>query len=216
MEAYVWPWEQYSLWSSLFAHHCILVRCKKNSLIHRDWSNPRVLSVLSLCVVTQYFYTTDNRERETTVVNFSSFPSICQFRQQFAGTHLYTSTVRKDQIELGTSHWKSQVQQKENSSLTHWNIYLHMAQSAEPKKKHYFTCSSSVRGWNARGRTGLDLQMDSNITSSSGILTSSLNSASISSLPYRYSASLNLGPGEGGGDVTLFPLDKARSLQTFT
>ena len=77
------------------------------------------------------------------------------------------------------------------------------------------TCSSSLKGWKARGRTGLDLQMDSNISSSSGILTSSLNNASISSLPYRCSASLYLGPGEGGGDVTLFPLDKARSLQTF-
>lgn len=75
------------------------------------------------------------------------------------------------------------------------------------------TCSSSVKGWKARGRTGRDLQTESNISSSSGILTSSLNNASISSLPYRCSASLYLGPGEGGGDVTLFPLDKARSLE---
>lgn len=74
-----------------------------------------------------------------------------------------------------------------------------------------FRCSSSVNGWNARGRTGLDRQIDSNIASSSGILTSSLNNASISSFPYRCSASLYLGPGEGGGEVTLFPLDKLRS-----
>lgn len=80
------------------------------------------------------------------------------------------------------------------------------------KIKYYRTCSSSVRGWKAKGSTGLFLQMESNISSSFGISTSSLNNASISSFPYRCSASLYLGPGEGGGDVTLFPLDNARSL----
>ena len=54
--------------------------------------------------------------------------------------------------------------------------------------------------------------MESNISSSFGMSTSSLNNASISSFPYRCSASLYLGPGDGGGDVTLFPLDSARSL----
>ena len=73
----------------------------------------------------------------------------------------------------------------------------------------YSTCSSSVSGVSVMGVRHSFCKMDENSSSSGGALSVFRNSANISSLPYRCSASLNWG--DGGGDVIPVPPERARS-----